>query len=100
MIKLFCRSAPSINEGYLKDLYPQIDTMKEIRPVDTKVLHEWFLGGDLPSMLTFRLPESDEFDANVKRLTIDLSNWIWNRELTEVSVLKYLEVMLNYFLSL
>ena len=97
MIKLFCRSAPSINEGYLKDLYPQIDTMKEIRPVDTKELSTWTPEAQFPTILTFRLPESNEFKANVKRLTIDLSNWKWANELSGTF---NLEVMLDHFLSL
>ena len=68
-----------INAGDLKALYPQldIDPMKEIRPVDTKVLNVWQKNNDPPTMLTFRLPESKHFKTNVKRLTIDLSRWQW-----------------------
>ena len=102
MIKLFCRSTSSINAGDLKVLYPQldIDPMKEIRPVDTKMLNVWQKTGDPPTMLTFRLPEGNQFKANVKRLTINLNSWSWVSGHGLLDFTSNLEVMLEYFLSL
>ena len=95
MIKLFFRSVSPIITGDLK----------EIRPVDTQVLNYWNQEPDNPvpaSIITFKLPESDKFKAEVKMVTVDPYQRIpeESREYIHHPFFNSLEVMLNYFLSL
>ena len=91
-MKLFFRSVSPIITGDLK----------EIRPVDTQVLNIWNQERDHPvpaSIITFKLPESDKFKANVEMVTVDLYQRI-PEEIIRYFRDNSLEVMLNYFLSL
>ena len=82
-----------VNSGHIKSLYPQlnIDAMKEVRPVDTKLRR---ISSEV-LILLLRLPENDQVKSNVKRIGIDFESFL------DQSVdLELAEVMLSMEMSI